>query len=114
MNDCGHTDAVYCVMACGDAYHDEMRDQDGGHKSGCYVEFYACLDCVENGQDWPSAQKWWLEHSCEHKAAGTTFSDGEYQKLKNRVSRLADDLKYTHPDIFERLLDLLKDSVTDP
>lgn len=52
-SDCGHSDAAYFVLTCGDSEIDE---------SGCGEQFRACWHCAESGAASKQADTWGRWH----------------------------------------------------
>jgi len=59
--DCGHAEAHYCVMECGD-YVTDMHRADKHGPSGCYASYFACWACVQSGDAGTLSDQWWAKH----------------------------------------------------
>lgn len=55
---CGHEDAGYVVMECGDPY----TEVNGHEATGCYAHFAVCKDCIDGHTDGEQAERWWQAH----------------------------------------------------
>ncbi len=59
---CGHKNAGYPVIICGNSDPEDEPD-------GCGAEYAICGDCVTAGERFfmPDAEKWSSNHTCEFK-----------------------------------------------
>jgi len=79
--DCGHTEAHYCVMECGDYVTDMHRSDENG-PSGCYANYFACWACVQSGDAGTLSDQWWAKHREVCPVGYAAPEEGEMSLLK--------------------------------